>query len=91
MRAVKAGSMFIAYSNPSSDWKRITTVIPKQYWGFGDVFEKKNENILSEHRPYNCFVDLSDGAQPEPLFGPLFGPPFGPIYNLSQKKLSLLR
>ena len=81
MRAAKTGSIFVAYANPSSESTRITTVIPEQYWEFQDVFEKKNADILPEHRPYDCSIDLQDGAQP----------PFGPIYNLSQNELSALR
>jgi hypothetical protein len=52
-----------------------------QYHNFKDVFEKKNADILSEHRSYNCVIELQDGAQP----------PFGPIYNLSQTELAALR
>jgi hypothetical protein len=36
---------------------------------------------LPEHHPYNCTIELQDGAQP----------PFGPIYNLSQPGLTKLR
>jgi hypothetical protein len=52
-----------------------------QYHDFKDVFEKKNADILPEHRPYDCAIELQDGAQP----------PFGPIYNLSQTELAALR
>jgi hypothetical protein len=45
------------------------------------VFEKKNVDMLSQHRPYDCAIDLQEGIQP----------PFGPIYNLSQNKLLTLR
>jgi hypothetical protein len=48
--------------------------IPMQYHDFKNAFEKKNANILLEHRPYNCAIKLQDGAQP----------PLGPIYNLLQ-------
>jgi hypothetical protein len=51
-----------------------------QYHDFKDVFEKKNANILPEHHPYDCAIELQDGAQP----------PFGPIYNLSQTELAAL-
>jgi hypothetical protein len=51
-----------------------------QYHDFKDVFEKKNVDILLEHRPYNCTIELQDGAQR----------PFGPIYNLSQTELAAL-
>jgi hypothetical protein len=52
-----------------------------QYHDFKDVFEKKNVDILSKHRLYDCEIELQDGAQP----------PFGPIYNLSQTELATLR
>ena len=42
------------------------------------MFQKKNANILPEHRPYDCVIDSEDGAQL----------PFGPIYNLSQTELA---
>jgi len=48
---------------------------------FQNVFEKKNADILLEHYPYNCAIDLWEGAQP----------PFGPTYNLSQNKLLALK
>jgi hypothetical protein len=51
-----------------------------QYHNFKDVFEKKNANILLEHRPYDCAIELQDGTQP----------PFGRIYNLSQTELATL-
>jgi hypothetical protein len=35
-----------------------------QYHNFKDVFEKKNADILLEHRPYDCAIELQDGAQP---------------------------
>jgi hypothetical protein len=52
-----------------------------QYHDFKDVFKKKNADILPKHSPYNCAIELQDGAQP----------PFGPIYNLSQTELAALR
>jgi hypothetical protein len=39
-----------------------------------------NADILSEHRPYDCAIELQDGTQP----------PFGAIYNLSQMELVAL-
>jgi hypothetical protein len=29
-----------------------------QYYNFKDVFEKKNVDILPEHRPYDCAIEL---------------------------------
>jgi hypothetical protein len=36
---------------------------------------------LPKYPPYNCTIDLQDGAQPS----------YGPIYNLSQNELSALK
>ena len=45
------------------------------------MYLKKNANILPQHQPYDCAIELQKGAQP----------PFGPIYNLSQNELTELR
>lgn len=58
MRATKAGTMFVAYTNSSSESKKTTSTIPEQYKEFRDVFKKKNADILPEHRPYDCAIDL---------------------------------
>jgi hypothetical protein len=44
------------------------------------VFEKKNADTLPKHQPYDCAIDLVEGAQPS----------FRPIYNLLQDKLAML-
>jgi hypothetical protein len=44
------------------------------------MFDMKNVNTLPEHRPYDCTIDLEEGAQP----------PFNPIYNLSQDEHATL-
>jgi hypothetical protein len=41
------------------------------------MFEKKNADTLHKHWPYNCNINLEEGAQL----------PFGPIYNFSQDQL----
>jgi len=56
------------------------TILDK-YKDFKDVFNKKNVDIFSEHYSYDNANDLQEGALP----------PFGPIYNLSFKKLVVLR
>jgi len=38
--------------------------ISLQYQDFNDIFEKKNSNMLLKHRPYDCSIELQDGAQP---------------------------
>ena len=80
MKMAKENAPFIIYATPIQEETPPTT-IPERYKQFQDVFEKKNADILPEHRPYDCAIDLQDGAQP----------PFGPIYNLSQNELTTLR
>ena len=53
----------------------------EQYKSYQDVFEKKKADILPQHRPYDCAIDIEDVAQV----------PFGPIYNLSQDELATLK
>jgi hypothetical protein len=55
-------------------------VFPTWYKEYQDVFEKKNADLLPEHRLYDCAIDLQEGTQ---LL-------FGPIYNLSQYELGAL-
>ena len=57
------------------------SALPEQYKSYQDVFKKKNANILPQHRPYDCAIDIEDGAQV----------PFGPIYNLFQYELATLK
>jgi hypothetical protein len=80
MKATKTDTPFAIYATPTSEETTTSTNIPTQYKEFQDVFEKKNADILPEHQPYDCAIDLQDGAQP----------PFGPIYNLLQNELSTL-
>ena len=65
----------------SSPMKTTIDSLPSKYKDFGDVFEKKNDDYLLEHRPYDCPIDLQEGASP----------PFGPIYGLSERELQALR
>ena len=57
------------------------SALPEQYKSYQDVFEKKNVDILPQHRSYNCAINIEDGAQV----------PFGSIYNLSQNELTILK
>ena len=81
MHVVKEGTPFAIYATPIGDAQKTSSGIPSQYQDFQDVFEKKNADILPEHRPYDCTIDLQEGAQP----------PFGPIYSLSQNELAALK
>ena len=68
----------IVHSASSRNPIRTTTdSLPSKYEDFKDVFEKKNANHLSEHRCYDCPIDMQEGANP----------PIGPIYGLSKPKL----
>jgi hypothetical protein len=81
MRTAKTSTPFAIYATMIFEETTILTNILAQYKEFQDIFEKKNADILPMHRPYNCAIDLQDGAQPS----------FGPIYNLSQNELSALK
>ncbi len=54
-----------------------TTWDPFSIQRLKDVFEKKNDDTLPKHQPYDCMIDLEEATQA----------PFGPIYNLLQDKL----
>ncbi|CAG8666602.1 13662_t:CDS:2 [Cetraspora pellucida] len=58
-----------------------TPTLPIKYNNFSDVFDKKEADRLSEHRPYDCAIDLAPGKQP----------PWGPIYKLSELELETLK
>jgi hypothetical protein len=82
VRAAEKNVAFVIYASPMGTSTKIgIQEISMQYHDFKDLFEKKNIDILLEHRPYDCTIELQDEAQP----------PFGPIYNLSQTKLATLR
>ena len=81
MRAAKDGNMFAIYAIPLPLPAQGPAKLPAQYEEFRDVFEKKNADTLPQHRPYDCGIELQEGAQP----------PFGPIYSLSQNELAALR
>ena len=72
MRAVKKGTMFVIYATPVAEPIHRTNGLPMQYEEYQDVFEKKNADMLSQHRLYDCAIEVQEGAQP----------PFGPIYGL---------
>ena len=73
MKAAKKGNMFAIYATPISESVHRSAELLIQYKEYGDVFEKKNTDMLPQHRPYDCGIDLQEGGQP----------PFGPIYGLS--------
>ena len=79
--AVTTKKMVHSASVSSSSMKTTTDSLSSKYEEFGDVFEKKNVDRLPEHRPYDCPIDLQEGASP----------PFGPIYGLSEPELQALR
>lgn len=81
MKAAKQGTMFAIYAIPVAESIHRTNSLPIQYEEYQDVFEKKNADMLPQHRPYDCAIELQEGAQP----------PFGPIYGLSQNELAALR
>lgn len=57
------------------------TTLPTKYLQYSDVFSKDKSTQLPPHRPYDCAIELEDGATP----------PFGPLYRLSQAENEALR
>ena len=55
--------------------------LPTKYTEYADVFEKKNADLLPEHRPFDIGIDLKPGEKA----------PWGPIYSLSEPELKELR
>jgi hypothetical protein len=80
MQVAMKGTMFVIYATSTTESVKGPKALPTLYKEYQDVFEKKNVNILPQHRLYDCIIDLQEGIQP----------PFGPIYNLSQNELTAL-
>ena len=81
IRAAKEGSAFVIHATPIADETSKMSALQEQYKSYQDVFEKKNADILSQHRLYDCAIDIKDGTQVL----------FGPIYNQSQDELATLK
>ena len=64
MKATKKGTMFAIYATPISELALKKICLPIRYEGFQDVFEKKNADTLHQHCPYDCAIELQEGAQP---------------------------
>lgn len=50
------------YATPTSGEKILIANISEQYKDFEDVFKKKSADMLPEHQPYDCAIDLQEGA-----------------------------
>ena len=81
VKAAKQGATYMIYANSIIESNEKSSGLPNRYKEYQDVFEKKNADMLPQHRPYDCGIDLQEGTQP----------PFGPIYSLSQNELAALR
>ena len=80
VKAAKQGATYMIYANSIIESNEKFSGLPDRYKEYQDVFEKKNVDMLPQHRPYNCGIDVQEGTQP----------PFGPIYSLSQNELASL-
>jgi hypothetical protein len=81
MRVAKKRTTFAIYVIPIIELVKAHEALPTCYKEYQDVFEKKNTDLLPQHRPYDCVVDLHKDTHPS----------FGLIYNLSQNKFVSLR
>jgi hypothetical protein len=58
MRAVKKGTMFDIYTMPTTEVVKGHEALPTRYKEYQDVFEKKNVDMLPQHHPYDCAIDI---------------------------------
>ena len=65
------------YEDDADDAELISSLLPPAYSVFADVFSEKAANLLPQHRPFDCSIDL-DSSNP--------CPPYRPIYSLSPKE-----
>jgi hypothetical protein len=72
IRTTNKRTIFVIYATLVMESIKRPKTLPTHYKEYQDVFEKKNVDMLSQDRPYDCAIDLQDGIQP----------PFGPIYNI---------
>lgn len=81
MKAAKNGRAFAIYAISTFEPDQGSTKLPTQYEEYRDMFEEKNADRLPQHQPYDCGIELQEGAQPL----------FGPIYGLSHNAFDALR
>jgi hypothetical protein len=63
MQVTKKGDAFFMYVLLASNVELPHHEVFFQYKEFKDVFEKKNiDTLLLEHHPYDCTIDLEEGA-----------------------------
>ena len=55
--------------------------VPEPYWGFRDIFGKKEASVLPPHRAIDHEIPLKPGEQP----------PWKPLYGMSESELTSLR
>jgi hypothetical protein len=58
MRAAKKGTMFVIFASPIIKSIKELEALPTRYKEYQDVFEKKNADLVPQHRPYDCTIDL---------------------------------
>ena len=57
--AAKKNVAFAIYAIPMGTLTKTgVQEIPMQYHYFKDIFERKNADILSEHHPHDCAIEL---------------------------------
>lgn len=81
LKEARQNQAYMAFAVPKQENNPAQVSLPKKYVEFADVFDERNANLLPEHRPYDCAIELEPGTQP----------PFGPIYGLTQPELHALK
>jgi hypothetical protein len=81
IRAVKKGTTFVIYTTSIIEPVKGLEALLTRYKEYQVVFENKNVDLLFQHCPYDCTIDLHESTQSS----------FGPIYNLSPNELVALQ
>ena len=58
MKATKNGTVFAIYATPVANLVQENSELRDQYKEYQDVFEKNNADMLPQHHPYDCDIDL---------------------------------
>ena len=62
VKAARQGATYMIYANSIIESNEKSSGLLDRYKEYQDVFEKKNADMLPQHRPYDCRIDLQEGT-----------------------------
>jgi hypothetical protein len=78
--ATQSKSGEIAEQNKKPE-QPVEVIVPSKYHKYLKVFDKASSDILPPHRPYDCKIEIIEGAQLKK----------GPVYPMSNLELQALK